>query len=186
MKKLIITLALLTAYAPLGNSQSILTYTLLPGGTITPMFGTTPTGPTESLTGTFQLIADSGGGFDDVSLDFTSASFHLTLQQPNILGMGINPSWVAFGADVDITGLSITTGQMDCPFDPGTYTGPMTAPDYLTFPDIRISPETGGYFAAQLTFSAQQVPEPSSALLLLSGAVFCLRRLPLHRHGRNA
>jgi hypothetical protein len=181
MKKLIITLALLTAYAPLSNSQ-VITYTLLPGSTITPMIGPTPTGPTESLTGTFQLIADSGE-FDDVSLDFSSTSFQITLQQPNELGTGIGPSWVSFGADVDMTGLSITTGQMDCPFVSGTYTGPITAPDYLTFPDIRISPETGGNFVAQLTFSAQQVPEPSFALLLLSSAVFCMRRLPLHRHG---
>jgi hypothetical protein len=184
MKKLVITIALLTAYAAFGNSQ-IITYALLPGSTITPTVGATPTGPAEALTGTFQLVAVAQGELDDVSLDFSSTSFHLTLHQPNEYAAGIGPYWVSFGADVEITGLSITAGQMDDPFVSGTYTGPMTAPSFLTFPDIRISPLNGGEFAAQLTLSAQQVPEPSSALLLLSGAVFSLGRLQLHRHGRR-
>lgn len=185
MKKLFTTIALLTACAAFGNSQ-IITYALLPGSTITPTVGSTPVGPVESLTGTFQLVAVSQGELDDVSLDFSSASFHLTLHQPNEYATGIGSYWVTFGADVDITGLSITSGQMDEPFVSGTYTGPMTAPSSLTFPDVRISPLNGGEFAAQLTFSAQQVPEPSSALLLLSGVVFSLGRFLLHRHRRDA
>jgi hypothetical protein len=185
MKKLAITIVLLAAYASLGNSQ-VLTYALLPGSTITPTVGSVPTGPAETLTGTFQLVSVSQEELDDVSLDFSSASFHLTLYQPNEYAIGIGPSWVTFGADVDITGLSLTAGQMDSPFVGGTYTGPITAPSSLTFPDIRISPLNGGTFAAQLTISAQLVPEPSPALLLLSGAVFSLFCFPLNRHGRNA
>jgi hypothetical protein len=176
---LAVTLSLLTAYAPSGNSQ-VLTYSLLPGATITPMDGSAITGPTESLTGTFQWYAVSDpfnvGEFDLVSLDFYSDSFHLTLQQPNEYEPFINPPSVFFNADVDITGLSIPTGQMDCYMADGTYSGAMEAPDSLTFPDVRISPVGGGNWAAQLTFSAEQIPEPSVTTLLCACAALLITR----------
>lgn len=177
--KLAITLALLTAYAPSANSQ-VLTYSLLPGATITPMNASAITGPTESLTGIFQWCAASDpynvGEFDLVGLDFYSDSFHLTLHQPNEYEPFINPPLASFNADVDITGLSIPTGQMDCYMVDGTYTGAMEAPDSLTFPDVRISPAGGGNWAAQLTFSAQQIPEPSVTTFFCACAALLIMR----------
>ena len=174
-------LALLIVCATLGKSQGIV-YTLLPGSTITPVSGSTPTGPAESLTGTFEWFP-LFMSFTNVSLDFTSDSYHLTLATNGLnSGGGINSSDVYFAADVNISGLSLTNGVLDG-FVAGSYIGPMTSPTFLTFPDLRISPEGGGIFVAQLTILAQQVPEPSSASLLLYSTVFYLAVHTLRRIG---
>ena len=183
MKK-IIALALLIVCATLCKSQGIV-YTLLPGSTITPVSGSTPTGPTESLTGTFEWFP-LYMMFTNLSLEFSSVSYHLTLATNGLnSGGGINLSEVYFAADVNISGLSLTNCVLDG-FVAGSYIGPMTAPTFLTFPDLRISPESGGAFVAQLTLFAQQVPEPSSAPLLLYSAVSYLAFFALRRNGSKA
>src|SRR5438876_6294392 len=67
------------------SGQGVLHYELLPDNTVTPHDGATPTGPSESLTGSFSWtpviprgIVDSMQ-FDITSLTFNSQSYVLTL-----------------------------------------------------------------------------------------------------------
>src|SRR5262249_12856414 len=80
-RRLALAIALVISFLlPPVAQATPLTYVLLPGSTITPTSGSTPTGPTEPLTGTFQLVGpDLGNGFDAVALSFASPSFSITL-----------------------------------------------------------------------------------------------------------
>jgi hypothetical protein len=113
-----------------------LTYVLLPGSTITPTSGSTPTGPTEPLTGTFRLVGpDLGNGFDAVALSFASPSFSITLNLTalNDLETFVSPisSLSIFAEIVDLVGLSPSPAELA---GSGTYLGPSSSPTFLSYP----------------------------------------------------
>jgi len=172
MKNKLIAIAIFIALE-LSAYCAAISYVLLPGSTITPVSGATPIGPTESLVGTFDWIYNSPDGshsfLDAVSLDLFSSSFHLTLQIGNNVATGISASNVLFLENVNMTGLSIPVGQISSIVS-GTYAGPITAPTFVSFPQLGITPPSGsGLYVAKLSFTAQQVPEPSVAFLVAFG-----------------
>ena len=56
-----------------------ITYVLLPGSTITPTVGPSPTGPTEDLTGSFTVQLAS-----DYNFQYTALNFHSALNQVDL------------------------------------------------------------------------------------------------------
>jgi len=168
-RHLVLAIAIVTsALFPLIAQAAPITYRLLPGSTITPVFGLTPIGPTEALTGTFQWVGpDNNQGFDAVALFFSSPSFSIGLNQTalNDLETFVSPlsSVTIFAEIVDLMGLNAAVGEL---VGNGTYLGPSTAPNFLSYPLLRIAPlGPGGVFVADLSFSASPVPEPPGWIL---------------------
>jgi hypothetical protein len=125
------------------------------------------------LTGTFQLVGpDRNNGFDAVALFFSSPSFSITLHQTalNDLETFVSPnsSITNFAEVVDLVGLNTSLGDLG---GGGTYLGPSSAPTFLSYPLLRIAPHNGGRFAADLSFSASSVPEPSEWWILWATAL---------------
>ena len=183
MRRLNVALAIvfLTTIVADIASAGTLTYVLQPGATITPCHGS-PTGPSEPLSGTFSwqrfdssLITDAYV-FDTTALDFESASYHLTLNTTPANDVAstvvFSPQEASFGAAVDATGLYTTPLRMVNGVAWGTYEGTAASPTTLTYTDIVLFPTgAGGNWAAQLSFTAILVPEPSALDLLGIGAV---------------
>jgi hypothetical protein len=167
---------------------AILTYVLQPGATITRYEGSVPIGPTESMSGTFSWVQIKSGlanyvAFDATALDFQSASYHLTLNTTvnnRASSARRSPQEVAFGEIVDAVGLSTTPLDTYTVPDWGTYDGPAESPTVLTFAEIRLGPPQGGPWAAKISFTAVQVPEPTTLALLftafLGGLLWWRRR----------
>jgi hypothetical protein len=164
---------------PLKTARNpIFTYTLLPGSTITPVSGATPTGPTEPLTGTFQWgppdAQPSLFAYNAVSLSFSSQSFLITLDNSPLnnyqTSVFTNSSTTYFSEVVDLVGLGITPARLESEVA-GSYTGPASAPATLNYPSMRIFPYSGGYYEADVTIIAQLVPEPSSFALIGVGVL---------------
>lgn len=152
-----------------------ITYRLLPGSTITPVFGSNPVGETETLTGTFEWDEVSSGStnlraFNASALHFKSLSYEITLNTTTLndvastIFTGSNDTY--FNEVVDLVGLPISTGRMGT-FSVGTYSGPSDRPEFLNYPDIRISPVSGGSFHARLNLIAEEV-KPNTLKLTLS------------------
>jgi hypothetical protein len=184
MKQLVVTVLFLVGYAHTGSS-TLLTYELLPGSTIYPQFGATQIGPAESLTGGFQVVGDDGW-FQAFSFNMSSASYSLTLDSitdpTHEVGFRINPNpaqSIIFGGIVDMTGLSISQGQMGNFLGGVAYfTGPPTAPTFLDLQGLTIAPDNGGYWVANVSFTAElvtSVPDKTAtASLLLLGMASCI------------
>jgi len=162
-------------------------YKLMPGSTITPVYGPDPVGPTEALTGTFQWYADWSDlnliAYNASQLYFESDSFTVSLNTTPLneyaTSVFKDSQDTYFMELVDLTGLPITTGMLEC-FTVGAYSGPSSSPLTLDYPDVRITPLEGGFFRAKLTIVAEQIPEPTTLLLLGLGAVM-LRLSISHR-----
>lgn len=142
------------------QAAGALNYILLPGSAITPYIGDTPIGPTEPMTGNFSWVQKKTKsniiGFDAKQLDFRSASFQITLNtNSNDLFSSVFPDscLTYFGEIVNLTGLSIQTGDMST-FSDGCYSGPSLRPSLLNYPDVRISPLGGGAFVAKISIVA--------------------------------
>lgn len=138
-----------------------LSYTLLPGSTITPYLGAVPIGPPEPLTGRFDWIqVDTGTtviGFDATLLNFRSASFFITLNTTvNDLFTSVFPDscLTLFGETVDLTGLGASVGEMLSSDNNGCYAGPPDRPDSLSYSNVSIAPVNGGLFVARLSITA--------------------------------
>lgn len=176
-RHLVLAIALVTSgLVPLLAQATPITYRLLPGSTITPVAGPTPTGPTEALTGTFQWVGpDTNQAFDAVALFFSSPSFSITLNQTalNDLETFVSPisSITIFAEIVDLVGLNTSLGDL---VGSGTYLGPSSAPTFLSYPLLHIAPHNGGLFVADLSFSALPVPVPEPPGWLLSATALAL------------
>jgi len=166
-----------------------LTYTLLPGSTITPVYGNNPTGETEALTGSFQWYEEDSGNtdlrvFNASYLWFESPSYLLTLNTTPLNDSGtsifIGSSDTYFMEVVNLVGLPITTGKINS-FNVGSYSGPSNRPDILTYSDIVISPVNGGPFYAKVNLTAAIVPEPISSILFITGGVLLAGRRFIRR-----
>ena len=146
-----------------------LTYQLLPGATITPYLGATPTGPTEPLSGSFNWTGPVNSGsyavWNATALSFSSPSFLLTLNETAVNDVATsvfaNPVKTYFSEVVNIEGMPIDVARISV-WDEGTYVGTPSLPTLLIYPELRISPPNGGYWYARITFTAQLVPEPST------------------------
>jgi hypothetical protein len=177
--RLALAIALVISFLlPAVGQAEPVTYVLLPGSTITPTSGSTPTGPTEPLTGTFQLVGpDLGNGFDAVALSFASSSFSITLNLTalNDLETFVSPisSLSIFAEIVDLVGLSPSPAEL---VGSGTYLGPSSSPTFLSYPLLSIS-NVGIPPFATLSFSASVVPEPPGWLLFATAfaSIFILR-----------
>ena len=167
MRKLpgLVETALLTGLMALSGGRSAradaLSYTLLPGSTITPYLGAVPIGPTEPLAGRFDWIqVDTGTsviGFDATYLNFRSASFSITLDTAvNDLATSVFPDscLTYFGEIVDLEGLGASVGVMESADNNGCYAGPPDHPDSLSYPDVSIAPVGGGLFVARVRITA--------------------------------
>jgi hypothetical protein len=173
-----ILMVLLTIVPNLAIAKT-LTYELQPGSMITPYDGAMPTGPSESLTGTFSWNEESSDGnifvFNATALNFESPSFHLTLDTTlaNDLATSIfvSPPKTYFGEVVDATGLYT---PLEISSTEGTYEGSAASPSSISYSDLGLFPHAGGFFLAHLSFTAIQVPEPSTLILLAIGAISLL------------
>jgi len=166
------------------SGQGVLHYELLPDSTVTPHDGATPTGPSESLTGSFSWspvipssIADSMQ-FDITSLIFSSPSYLLALnnssQPDNITKTG--PA-----GDTALNAYVVWQGAPQNPyfiggFGQGTYVGSAAAPSQLMLTE-GLGPSAGGSFVAYVYIDAQLVPEPStcSLIALVSAGLLILK-----------
>ena len=134
------------------HAADVLSYTLLPGSTITPYFGGTPIGPTEPLTGNFDWIefdtASTLIGFDATHLDFQSESFRIRLNATvNGLGTAVffpDSCLTYFDEIVDLEGLGTSVGELSSFDNNGCYSGPPDHPRSLTYPNLGINPVGGG------------------------------------------
>src|SRR5262249_51625873 len=114
--------------------------------------------------------------FDAVSLFFSSPSFSITLDQTalNNLETFVSPisSLTNFAEIVDLIGLNASVGEL---VGSGTYLGPMSAPSFLSYPLLHITPlGPGGIRVADLSFSASPVPVPEPSGWLLSATALAL------------
>jgi hypothetical protein len=184
LKREIIIVAAICLASP---AQADLFYELQPGSTITPYNGGNPSGPSESLTGTFawQLYTVGPGfaGFDATSLTFQSASWLLTLDTTpaNDLGTSLfsDTHTSYFGEIVNRVG--IPAPLLEISGSIGNYEGPLDSPTRLIYSELYLSPRSGGPALAAISFQAVQVPEPNLLALLLIGlALFAGRRLRPH------
>jgi PEP-CTERM motif len=161
------------------SRAATLTYSLLPGSTITPFSGAAQIGPTEPLSGTFQWatgVLDAGFvDFNAVDLSFSSPSFTIKLDKTALndeeSDVSTTTSRSFFGEVVDLTGLPITIGDILADDNNGTYSGPATQPTSLNYPSYTIYNHGGGIRGATISFSAQLVPEPSTLALLAIGTI---------------
>lgn len=143
------------------SASEVLTYTLEPESTITPLYGGVPIGPTEPLSGGFDWVTfDTGStnviGFDATRLEFQSASFTIRLNYTmNDMGTMVfrDSQLTYFGEIVEAESLGVPLGDLLSAIG-GSYTGPADAPSRLSYPDVRISPVGGGLFVARLTLVA--------------------------------
>jgi len=197
--KLSNALLVLFGMAALSGHGQIYTYQLLPESTIAPMAGDVVTGPAQQLNGIFQLQVGtldttwSAQGFNYVNLSFASASYSfslLTANQGNCsMVFGSDPC-ADFLPDVQVGGLSITSGTIHCYPNEGSYVGPYYEPTELNFPTLRLAPLHGGSWAAELSISAVLVPEPSPTVFILLAllVIFLLKRIEqsrqMHRTSR--
>lgn len=174
------------AIAALPARGQVYTYQLLPGSTVTPMNGATVTGPTEQLTGEFQIqphsidTTFSVEGFQYSSLHFVSSSYSFGLLDTTdyfSVGFGSSP-FADPNVDVSVSGMSIGSGTITTYPDEGSYVGPYYQPTELDFPTLRIAPLQGGFWAAEFSISAVLVPEPSTPGLVSFALLvaFILRR----------
>lgn len=173
------------AIAALPARGQIYTYELLPGSTVTPMTNASVSGPTEQLTGEFQIQAYATNttfsyvAFKYTSLHFASSSYSFSLLgDPQAdLSVGIGDSLADPAVDVSASGLSIGSGMIEYYPDQGSYVGPYYRPTELNFPTLRIAPIGGGLWSGEFTINAVLVPEPSTkALVSLALLVFFFRR----------
>jgi hypothetical protein len=158
-------------------------YRLLSGSTFTPKNGNQVTGPTEALTGTFQLHYEyhfpevSGEVFKVTALHFESPSYMLNLTPDNTTGFLIkdNSNTALFYADVYTTGTSVSKGTMT-DRSGSTYSGSPLSPTRLNYPAIDLYPFGGGYYYGLVSLYAQQIPEPATILFLGLGALAVAKR----------
>lgn len=173
----------LTMITIVGNSLAAraitLEYQLLPGSTITPLFGATQIGPAEPLSGTFQLTGPyyvgGGSAWDVTALTFSSPSFLLTHNETPVNDVwsifhDLTPT-TYFSEVFDIAGLSIGVGSTTPYAGEGSYVGAPDLPTYVSYPEMRIAPPGGGSWAASFTFSARLVPEPSTWVMAVFAGV---------------
>ena len=141
-------------------ATNVLSYVLVPGSTITPLFEGSPIGPTQPLIGSFDWIqvdtASSLIGFDATRLEFQAGSFRIELNTTvNDLGTSVFPDscLTYFGEIVDLTGLGVPIGNM-ASYTDGCYSGLPDRPNFINYPDVRIAPFGGGFFVARLSLIA--------------------------------
>lgn len=165
----------------LTNSLNVLwaqTFDLLPDSTITPYSGGIPTGPSETLTGSFSwTVVPSGIGyitaFQLTSLNFESASFSLSLNlENNSYDPDTQSSGVAY-FDAEVLQADSSQNLLIMSTDNnGTFEGPFTAPTEVSCPNLSLAPSGGGANIAFLNIDAELAsgaPEPSTCDLLLGG-----------------
>ena len=155
------------------SAQGVLHYQLLPDSTVTPHDGATPTGPSESLTGSFSWTPVIPSGivdsmqFDITSLTFNSQSYVLTLNnssQPD------NTTKIGPSGDTALNAYVVWQGAPQNPyfiggFGQGTYVGSAATPSQLILTE-GMGPSAGGNWVAYLSIDAQLVPEPSTCSLI--------------------
>ena len=132
-------------------------YILMPGSTISPVDGATPTGPTENLTGYCIWQLESNGDFQCTALNFQSPSttFTLSTQYTNQLIYEASNNTIYFQEAFADTGLWNSQVSTVSAFSPGTYQGPSNAPTSLDFPNMGLSPSpSGGLWAGWMTLVA--------------------------------
>jgi hypothetical protein len=164
--------------APLATAaRADLTYVLDPGSTITPVNGATPIGPTEALTGSFVWHPSSQGNleeFDAVSLNFASESFTLTLDKTTANDEASDTfanGTTYFGEVVDTNNFPTSPLALLSIFGSGQFVGNYLSPTHVAYDGVRLVPPNGGFYEADLTFSATLVPEPTSAAILNLAAI---------------
>lgn len=165
------------------RAQAILTYDLLPDSTITPVSDGVPTGPSQSLTGSFSwqqytpsFVVDCNTFFV-TDLDFHASGFSLTLTS----GSPDSTTPSDPNGQTDMDAYVNWAGGPPGPyliggFAEGTYTGPATAPTGLKMTE-GFGLASGGLWQDYLYIDATLVPEPSVSLLGIVGlgALFVLR-----------
>jgi hypothetical protein len=98
-------------------------------------------------------ITDLISSFNAVKLDFSSASFVLSLNTTSandiMSAVHADSSLTVFDEVADVSGFGITSACL-LSLDPGSYVGPPTRPTVLNYPNVGMGPVGGGVFVARL------------------------------------
>jgi hypothetical protein len=166
-----------------GIAPADVTYVLAPGATITPLSNGSPSGPTEALSGSFtwqdEGFSVGSETFEATALNFSSTDFALTLgtDPGNILESDTFPNGNTFFLQVvDGAGFSQTLLSLQS-IDSGEFVGSYADPTQVTYTNMKVVPPDGGEFEAEVTFTADAVPEPSSLALIAIGLLALGARL---------
>jgi hypothetical protein len=161
------------------TTQADLIYTLEPGSTITPLGGSP-----EALTGSFSWVEFDTGvssevGFDATALLFQSQSYTIALNQTPLNDVGTSlfaGTGVTFFEElVDATRPQVPELILGLG-TAGSFEGPIHNPSRVIYSNLLLGPLSGGTVQATVSFSAVQVPEPTSLSLLVLGAMGLLAR----------
>jgi hypothetical protein len=173
--------------AGIANCQ-VLTYELLDGNI------SSSAGGSGQITGSFQLVpSGSSGGydiFDMTAFSFTSNSLAVSLDPSELLTVqaATGGELAIFSGAVDLKGFGDSQGTIipSAGTQPANalFTGPGTLPTTFHAGSLMIDSSSTGLRLGELLIDAELVPEPSTLLLLVAGAIgllFAKRRLQLTR-----
>jgi hypothetical protein len=141
-----------------GLSAAPITYVLLPGSTVTPYDGATPTGPTEDMAGSFTWQLTSNYRFQYTALNFKSASTTWILDPQNTASFTVNAgnSTAYFDVVMDDTGFATSPIHAFSWTGWQPFQGPPDSPTSLNFPDMGLGPVGGGIWVGRMTIVAAQ------------------------------
>jgi PEP-CTERM motif len=173
--KVICPIVTLLALAGLGApAYADITYALNPGSTFTPDYPNAPSFSPIPLTGTFVWRVDPLQGdlqpFRVVQMNLMAGIYAFTADTTAANDEDsdtFSSGGTYFNEILDATNLPFSPVWASEFFAAGTFTGDFQSPTTISYTNVAIThlPAVGGSFVGFMTFSASQVPEPSSLAL---------------------
>jgi hypothetical protein len=113
---------------------------------------------------TTNTTLDSDGFYEITGITGTRNGVAITALEPTGEAIPLNEPYAVDNL-IDLTGL-LTDNGFGFELADGTYANPYYSAGYV---EVYTQPASSGFFEVPITFSAEQIPEPATATLLLAG-----------------